>query len=82
MDNEEKSDKINTSPSKAIRMKCLECANNSRKDVSVCSITTCPLFAFRFGKNPYSKRGKNIPKEVIEARREQMKKNRVKKGNV
>ena len=44
------------SPIKAIRAYCLECGNNQAHEVKVCPCTDCALFAFRFGKNPYSTR--------------------------
>jgi len=45
----------NTSPLKAIRANCLEC-NNTALEVKLCPCTSCPLWPFRFGKNPYNKR--------------------------
>lgn len=41
-----------TSPIKAIRAKCLDCASTSN-EVRLCEIQGCPLYAFRFGKNPF-----------------------------
>ena len=43
------------SPLKAIRANCLEC-NSTAHEVKLCPIITCPLYPFRFGKNPYTKR--------------------------
>lgn len=43
------------SPVKAIRAKCLECSCGKATEVRACPITDCPLFPFRFGKNPYRK---------------------------
>ena len=49
-----KSNKPITSPLKAIRKHCLDCMNNSSKDVSNCTANEeCALFPFRFGKNPH-----------------------------
>ena len=45
-----------TNPVKAIREFCLECSNNSSQEVKECPRTVCPLYAFRFGKNPYRQR--------------------------
>ena len=42
-----------TNPVKAIRAKCLDCTNGQRIEVDECSVKLCPLYAFRFGKNPY-----------------------------
>lgn len=44
-----------TSPIKAIRLKCLDCTCGSQKEVEACPIEKCPLWRFRFGKNPYRK---------------------------
>ena len=41
------------SPLKAIRAKCLDCSGDYINEVRECPITDCPLYAFRFGKNPY-----------------------------
>lgn len=45
-----------TSPVKAIRAKCLECTCGNLGEIKECIITHCPLYPFRFGKNPYAKR--------------------------
>lgn len=42
-----------TSPVKAIRQKCLECGEGSANEVKLCTVERCPLYPFRFGKNPY-----------------------------
>lgn len=39
-------------PVKAIRAFCLECLG-TYEEIKVCSATKCPLYLFRFGKNPY-----------------------------
>ena len=39
-------------PMKAIRKKCLDCCCGSSNEVSLCTVTKCSLYAFRFGKNP------------------------------
>jgi len=44
--------KMTLTPLKAIRRKCLECSNFSHHQVRNCPIETCPLYPFRFGKNP------------------------------
>ncbi|MFZ1081962.1 MAG: hypothetical protein WAO19_08550 [Candidatus Kryptoniota bacterium] len=43
------------SPLKSIRLKCLECSNDSTSEVRNCVITDCPLYEFRLGKNPNRK---------------------------
>ncbi len=45
----------NLTPIKAIRAKCLECSNYQPSEVKNCEIIECPLFTFRFGKNPNRK---------------------------
>ena len=40
-------------PVKAIRQYCLECSCGSANEVKLCAIADCPLYPFRFGKNPY-----------------------------
>lgn len=39
-------------PLKAIRMKCRECVRTYH-EIEACSTESCPLWAFRMGKNPY-----------------------------
>ena len=45
-----------TSPLMAIKAFCMECCGWDRSMVKSCSAPQCPLFEFRFGKNPYNKR--------------------------
>ena len=39
-------------PLRAIRLKCLDCMLGSSNEVSLCPSRDCPLFRFRFGRNP------------------------------
>lgn len=39
-------------PLKSIRLKCLDCCCNSPSEVALCPCEDCPLWEFRFGKNP------------------------------
>ncbi len=39
-------------PLRAIRAKCLDCSNDQWLEVKLCQVPKCPLFAYRFGKNP------------------------------
>jgi len=50
-------------PLKAIRLNCLGCSAGSAKEVRLCYIPTCPLYQYRFGKNPAlkGKRVNNLP---------------------
>ena len=42
-------------PLKAIRAKCLDCSCDSYKEVTLCGISDCPLYPYRFGRNPSRK---------------------------
>ena len=52
---------------KAIRAKCLECSNDNRGEVSLCTIPDCPLYPFRLGHNPNIKK-----RELTEEQRQEM----------
>lgn len=41
---------------KAIRQYCLGCGEGTHKAVQKCQFTDCPLYPYRFGKNPNRKR--------------------------
>lgn len=41
---------------KAIMAKCIDCSCYETAEVKRCTVNTCPLWQFRNGKNPYSKR--------------------------
>jgi len=40
------------SPLKAIREKCLDCMGGQASEIKLCPCGECPLYLFRFGKNP------------------------------
>ena len=40
-------------PLRALRMKCLDCCNDSAQDVRPCTAVDCPSWPFRMGKNPW-----------------------------
>lgn len=42
-------------PIKAIRAKCMDCVETSN-EVRLCPVSDCPLYPYRFGKNPNIKR--------------------------
>lgn len=44
------------SPLKAIHAFCVECMGGSVQEIKYCNSRNCPLFQFRFGKNPFIKR--------------------------
>lgn len=50
---------------KAIRAKCLDCCSGSFNEVRDCGLTDCPLFHFRFGKNPDSQHICLVPESRI-----------------
>lgn len=54
MENTETKNKIK-SPLKAIRAHCLQCVGTSNAVKECGGDESCPLFDFRFGKNPYRK---------------------------
>ena len=41
-----------STPLKAIRAKCLDCSGGQSKEVRACQPVDCPLYPYRFGKNP------------------------------
>ena len=70
-----------TNPVKAIRYACLECMGTDRRDETMnpktarvdimkCTDPLCPLYSFRFGKNPFRK---EMSEERKEAMRERLK---------
>lgn len=65
------------SPLKAIRAKCMECSCDSISEIKNCPIEKCPLFPFRFGRNPFAKR--ELSPEQREAAAERLKEARNKK---
>lgn len=42
-----------TSPTKAIRAKCLDCSGENAAEVRKCVAVTCALWPFRMGKNVF-----------------------------
>jgi hypothetical protein len=40
----------------AIRRHCFDCAGGSTAEVRRCALSSCPLWAFRMGTNPWSNR--------------------------
>lgn len=62
-------------PCKAIRLKCLDCSTGSSNEVKLCVIPDCPLYPYRFGKNPAykGKGGKGHPESLAKYRKEQEK---------
>lgn len=42
---------------RAIRLECLDCVGDSASEVKRCSITACPLWPFRLGREVKEGRG-------------------------
>ncbi len=57
---------------KAIRLKCMDCTGQQIVEVRECTVTNCPLYHFRMGKNPFSNRKGNA---------ELLRKNQIKKSD-
>ena len=69
-----------TSPLMAIKEFCAECCGWERSAVKSCSALQCPLFEFRFGKNPYNNR--TLTDEQKEKLAERMKRARESKKDI
>jgi hypothetical protein len=59
-------------PLRAIRLKCLDCSNNQPLEVKNCTITDCPLYYYRLGKNP-KRKGMGNPEAFKKYRESQAK---------
>lgn len=44
------------SPLRAIKANCLECCCGQQNEVKLCTCSTCPLYPFRLGRNPFVKK--------------------------
>ena len=68
-----------TSPLKAIKAKCLDCCCGDRATVKECPVRDCPLWQFRFGRNP--NRARNMTDEQRQEAAERLAKARIAKKN-
>lgn len=68
-----------TSPVKAIRAKCLDCCCGQQAEVKSCTAKDCPLYPFRFGKNPYRAK-RELTEEQKASMRERMQNARIAKN--
>lgn len=68
-------------PVKAIREFCLDCSGGSSSEVKCCTSRNCPLYAFRFGKNPYRTK-REMSEEQKEAAKARLAEARTKKKDV
>lgn len=66
-------------PIKRIREYCIQCVADQPKEVELCPITDCPLYDFRFGKNPFRAK-RELTEEQKEALRSRMENARKNKG--
>ena len=68
-------------PIKRIREYCIQCVADQPKEVELCPITDCPLYDFRFGKNPFRAKREftEEQKEALRSRMENARKNKGKK---
>ena len=62
-------------PVKAIRLKCIDCCGGMISVVQDCGISTCPIYPFRLGKNPFRTK-KEMTEEQKEAAKERLTKAR------
>lgn len=58
----------NPNPVKAIRLKCLDCCAGSSQEVDKCTAKKCPIYPFRYGKNPF-----RTKREMSEEQKERLK---------
>lgn len=57
----------NPNPVKAIRLKCLDCSGGSSVEVDKCPAKQCPIWSFRYGRNPF-----RTKRELSEEQRTEM----------
>lgn len=70
------------SPAKAIRAKCLDCSVGDAIEVRMCPILDCPLYPFRFGKNPFASKTEEEKKAIEDAFRTGKDKTQYKDGKL
>ena len=56
------------SPLRALRLKCLDCCNESSQEVRLCTAVDCPSWPFRMGKNPWRRKLDPQERAVLQAR--------------
>ena len=59
---------VNLTPIKAIRAMCLDCVGHSAEEVKLCTDPLCPLYPYRFGKNP-ARKGQGSKESAKKARK-------------
>jgi hypothetical protein len=74
-----RTEEVELNYAKAIRRKCMECSCYSNTEVAECAVALCPLWPFRFGKDPgrvktvMSEEQKAAARERLRAAREKKK---------
>ena len=56
------------SPLRALRLKCLDCCNESSQEVRLCTAVDCPSWPFRMGKNPWRRKLDPQERAALQAR--------------
>ena len=56
------------SPLRALRMKCLDCCNDSAQEVRLCTAVDCPSWPFRMGRNPWRRKLDQEERVALRAR--------------
>lgn len=64
--------KVIEKPLDAIYEKCLDCSVYDEKEVKLCACTSCSLWPFRFGTNPYHRK-RELTEEQRKAAAERVK---------
>jgi len=55
-------------PLRALRLKCLDCCNESAQEVRLCTAVDCPSWPFRMGKNPWRRKLDQEERAALRAR--------------
>lgn len=56
------------SPLRALRLKCLDCSNESSQEVRLCTAVGCASWPFRMGKNPWRRKLDPQERAALQAR--------------
>ena len=56
------------SPLRALRLKCLDCCNESSQEVRLCTAVDCASWPFRMGKNPWRRKLDPQERAALQAR--------------
>ena len=56
------------SPLRALRLKCLDCCNESSQEVRLCTAVDCPSWPFRMAKNPWRRKLDPQERAALQAR--------------